>query len=160
MKRTVDHSPDTPAYDSEMVLRAAAAQETLDTYQGRALRLGTNDCVRMTAAHLRRMGYKVKLPPAGSYGTIRAAKRALKQRGFASPADALDAMGFARIAPAAAIAADIVMLPGEDELGSFTVSLGNGRVVGFHPDAPNAGAAVLQPVQFVAAWRVPPMGRR
>lgn len=144
----------------EMLLRAVAAQASLDTYQGRSLTLGMNDCVRMTGSHLRRLGFKVKLPAAGSYRTLEAAKRALKERGFETSADALDAMGFERIAPAAAVVADVVMLPGVDELGSLTIALGNGRVLGFHPDARNAGAAVLQPVEFITAWRTPPNGIR
>jgi hypothetical protein len=43
-------------------------------------------------------------------------------------------------------------LPGEDALDALVVALGNGRVLGWHPDA--AGAEVLQPLAFESAWRV------
>jgi hypothetical protein len=137
---------------TELERRVAAAQATLDRFKDRPLKLGRDDCVRMVAFHLRKLGHKVVLPASGSYGTLRSALKELKTRGFASLADALDGMGFERIAPAAAAAGDVLMLPAVDQLGSLVVALGNGRVVGYHEDA--RGAAVLQPVEFVAAWRV------
>lgn len=116
------------------------------------MRLGTSDCVRMVASHLRLLGHKVKLPASGSYRTVNSAVKALKARGFASVAEALDDMGLERIAPAAAVVGDIVMMPGVDQLGALTVSVGNGRVIGYHDDA--VGATVMQPLEFTAAWRV------
>ncbi len=108
--------------------------------------------LRMAASHLRRLGHQVKLPASGSYRTIRSALKALEDRGYQSLADALDAMGLERIAPAAAIVGDVLMLPAEDRLGALVIALGNGRVVGYHEEA--IGAAVLQPIEYVAAWRV------
>lgn len=136
-----------------LIRRTAAAQATLDKWSKRPFRLGTSDCVRMAADHLRRMGYKVKLPPSGSYRTLASAVKALRARGYASLEAALDDMGLDRIAPAAAIAGDIILLPGADKLGALTICLGNGRAVGWHDDLP-AGAAVLQPVEMSTAWRV------
>ena len=141
-----------------MVRRVEAAQATLDRFRDRPLRLGRDDCVRMVAHHLRKLGYRVKLPAAGSYSTVRAAVKALRARGHASLGDALDALGLDRIAPAAAVAGDILMLPGADQLGALTIALGNGRVVGYHEDAP--GAVVLQPLDYDAAWRVSPRPTR
>ena len=137
--------------DDPFIIRTRAAQATLDQWSTRPMRLGTSDCVRMTASHLRRLGHKVKLPASGSYRTIRSALKALDERGYASLADALDGMGLERIAPAAAIVGDVLALPAEDKLGALVVALGNGRVVGYHADA--VGAAVLQPVDYIAAWR-------
>ena len=137
------------------VRRTEAAQKTLDVWSKRPMKLGTSDCVRMVAAHLRLLGYKVKLPPSGSYRTAASALKALKAAGFASVEEALDGQGLERIAPAAAIVGDILMLPGVDRLGGLTVALGNGRVVGWHEEVPG-GAAVLQPIEYVTAWRVTP----
>lgn len=137
----------------EMIRRVAAAQATLNEYKDRPFRLGVRDCVRMAAAHLRRLGHAVKLPPEGSYRSRKAALRLLAERGYGSLAEALDGFGFDRIAPAAALAGDIVQLPAVDELGALAIALTNGRIIGYHQDA--AGAVVLQPVQMVAAWRVP-----
>ena len=139
-----------------MVRRVQAAQTTLDRWSVRPMKLGTSDCVRMTAAHLRLLGYRVKLPPSGSYRTIKGAFKALKERGFESIADALNAMGLERIAPAAAVVGDVVMMPGVDGLGALTIQLTNGRVIGYHDDAPG-GATALQPLEFVAAWRADPL---
>lgn len=135
-----------------MVRRVAAAQATLDKWSKRPMKLGTSDCVRMAADHLRRLGYKVKLPPSGSYRTINSALKALKARGFDTLAEALDAMGMERIAPASALVGDIVMMPAVDRLGALAIALSNGRVVGYHEDVP--AATVLEPLEFVAAWRV------
>jgi hypothetical protein len=135
-----------------MVRRRDAAQKTLDTWSKRPMKLGTSDCVRMVAAHLRMLGYRIKLPPSGSYRTINSAKKALRERGFETVADALDALGLARIAPAAAAIGDIVMLPSADGLGAFGVALGNGRIASYHEDV--STAAVVQPIEYVAAWRV------
>jgi hypothetical protein len=119
------------------------------------MRMGVNDCVRMTAAHLRLLGYRVKLPASGSYRTVNSARKALAARGFADVAAALDAMDLPRIAPAAAIIGDVIMLPSADGLGSLGIALGNGRIVAYHEEV-DAGAAVLQPLEYVTAWRVSP----
>lgn len=116
------------------------------------MKLGTADCVRMAASHLRLLGYKVKLPASGSYRTVNSAMKALAARGFGSVEDALDAMGLERIAPAEAIVGDLIMMPGVDKLGGLGIALGNGRVVAYHEEA--NGAAVLQPIEYIAAWRV------
>lgn len=138
-----------------MVRRTAAAQKTLDTWSKRPMKLGTADCVRMAASHLRLLGYKVRLPNSGSYRTLNSATKALKAAGYKTLEAALDEQGLERIAPAQAIVGDILMLPGVDHLGGLTVALGNGRVVGWHEEVPG-GAVVLQPVEYVAAWRVDP----
>ena len=136
----------------EMVRRRDAAQATLDRFKDKPLRLGRNDCVRMAAFHLRKLGHKVKLPPAGAYATARVGLRLLAGMGHADLAAAVDAHGLDRIPPAAATVGDIVMLPGDMGLGALCIALGNGRVVGYHEDA--AGAVVVQPTEFEAAWRV------
>lgn len=141
---------------TELERRVAAAQATLDQFAGRPFRWGRADCARLVAAHLRRLGYRVQLPAAGSYASPRSAIKALAARGFASLGEALDALGLERIAPAAALPGDVVELPSIDRLGSLAIVLTNGRVVGFHQHA--VGAAVLQPREWVAAWRARPVG--
>ena len=44
-----------------LILRARAAQATLDEWKTCAFRLGEADCARLVASHLRRLGYSVKL---------------------------------------------------------------------------------------------------
>lgn len=135
-----------------MLQRVAAAQATVDRFKGRPFRFGTNDCARMVAFHLRQVGRPVRLAKAGSYRSSLGAARALRQLGYASLAAALDGHGLSRIAPAAAVVGDIVELPGEPPFGALSVAVGNGRVLGYHQDT--AGAEILQPTAFVAAWRL------
>lgn len=139
----------------EAELRRLAAQATLDEFKDKPFRLGERDCVRMAAAHLRRLGYQVKLPPKGAYRTVRTARKALADRGFADLCAAVDAHGLERIPPAAAVVGDIIACPGANELGpALHVALGNGRTVAYHEDL--VGAGVLQPLEYVAAWRAKP----
>ncbi|WP_267395586.1 MULTISPECIES: hypothetical protein [unclassified Sphingomonas] len=138
--------------EHHMLRRVAAAQATLDEFRGEPFRWGHSDCSRLVAAHLRRLGYKVRLPAKGSYGTARAAMKQLRGRGFATLADALDGMGLERIPPAAALVGDIVQGASGDAFGALGVLLDNGRLVGYHEHAD--GAAVLQQVDLAAAWRV------
>lgn len=137
-----------------LVRRRDVTQATLHRFRDKPFQMGTRDCVRMTAAHLRAMGYKVKLPPSGSYRTLRSATKALATAGFETIGAALDAMGLPRIPPAAALPGDVIELPSENNLAALAIALGNGRIVAYHPDMP--GATVLQPLDFVTAWRVDP----
>jgi hypothetical protein len=138
-----------------LVRRRDAAERTLRTWETRPQKLGSADCVRMTAAHLRLLGYKVKLPPAGSYRTVNSAMKALEKAGHDSISAALDALGLERIAPAATIVGDIILMPAEHELGALVIVMGNGRVAGWHDDHAE-GVVVMQPLQMIAAWRVDP----
>lgn len=141
--------------DHALIRRRDAAQQTLDAWSARPMKLGSADCVRMVAAHLRMLGYQVKLPPAGGYRTVNSAMKALADAGYASIGEALDAIGLERIAPAATIVGDIMLMPAAHELGALVVCVGNGRVVGWHDEVPG-GTIVMQPVEMLAAWRVDP----
>lgn len=135
-----------------MLSRRDAAQATLDRFKGEAMRYGKNDCVRMAAFVLRKRGHRPQLGKAGTYSNAIGAQRALKRAGFDTLADALDALGLERIPPAAALPADIIMVPGEGSFGgALQVVVGNGRTLGYHQDLD--GAEILMPVEFVAAWR-------
>jgi hypothetical protein len=140
-----------------LVLRRNAAQDALDHWRPRKWRMGENDCLRMFARHARKLGHRFKIPPARSYRTVKGAMQKLEELGHADLPAAIDALGFERIPPAAAIVGDLVQLPGtDDRLPALTIALGNGRVVGWHEDIPHGGADVLQPIEFVRAWRLDP----
>lgn len=135
--------------------RQRALAATVSHFEARAFAYGKTDCVRLAAFHLRKMGHRPKLAKAGSYGSLLGAVRALRRTGFASLPEALDAMGFARIAPAAALVGDLLALPGDGELHALQIVAGNGRVFGFHEDRDTA--CFIQPTLDVAvAWRVEP----
>jgi hypothetical protein len=137
---------------SELVRRRDVTQATVAAWKGRKFKLGQADCVRLAADHLRRMGHKVRLPAKGSYGTLIGAQRALAKRGYADLASVLDDLGFERIAPAAARPGDLIAIPSEHAIGCLMIAVGNGRTLGFHEDV--EGAEILQPVEYVGAWRV------
>ncbi|MCG7350015.1 DUF6950 family protein [Sphingomonas sp. ACRSK] len=138
---------------SELLRRQHAAQAAVDRFKGQPLAYGKNDCVRLAAFVLRKMGHRPQLAKAGSYSTALGAARALERSGFADLAAAIDALGLPRIAPAAAWVADLILLPAEGPFGgALSVAVGNGRVLGYHEDVD--GADILQPVKYVVAWRV------
>ena len=136
----------------EAIRRQQAAQAAVDRFKGQPWELGKNDCVRLAAFVLRRMGHRPQLGKAGSYSTGAGALRALKRAGFDTLAEALDALGLERVPPADARVADIVMVPGEAPLdGALMIAVGNGRVLGFHEQS--LQGEVLQPTAFIGAWR-------
>lgn len=143
-----DNAPPKP----EAQRRVDATQATLDRFKDVPFEWGRFDCVRMAAHLLRQAGYKPSLSAGGTYRSLLGAKKALKKAGFDTLADALDSLGLERITPAATVVGDIIEWPSENELAALGIALGNGRMVAYHPDS--AGACVLQPVEFVAAWRV------
>jgi hypothetical protein len=139
---------------SALIVRRDATQATLDRFKDVPFEWGRADCAKMLAFHLRGLGHELRLAKAGSYRTMLGAKRALRRLGFASLGAAIDAHGLMPIAPAAALAGDLVELPAEDEMGCITIAIGTGRVFGYNQGAP--GAAVLQPLAYVRAWRADP----
>lgn len=132
--------------------RAAATHATMARFKDQPFQWGKNDCARLVAFHLRKLGLPVRLAKAGTYKSALGARRALTRLGHATLLEAVDSYGMPRIAPAMAVIGDVVALPGADELGALGVAVGNGRVLAYHEDAP--GAVILQPAGFVAAWRV------
>lgn len=134
--------------------RRDAAQKTLDRFKGEPFQFGRNDCGQMVKAHLRHIGKPVKAAArAGSYHSLLGATKQLKKLGHDSLIDMMDAH-FPRIPPAAALVGDVISIPGQEGPGALFVALGNGRVLGWHEDA--EGAVVMQPSEYVAAWRVLP----
>lgn len=144
-----------PDRSHPLTFRRDVTQATLDRFKDQPFQFGKRDCVRMCAFHLRAMGYRPHLAKAGSYSTYLGARRALRAAGFYTLGGAVDGIGLTRIAPAAALPGDLIELPSEDDIGALGIAAGNGRLLGYHPDA--AGAVIVQPTEFVAAWRVEPL---
>ena len=136
-----------------MVRRVAATQATVARFQDVPFAWGREDCARMVVFHLRALGIPIAMAKAGSYSSALGAARAMRRFGVESLSEALDKHGLERIAPASAAAGDIIAMPSADSFDALAIALGNGRVLGYHEDAPG-GATVLQPVLFITAWRV------
>jgi hypothetical protein len=135
-----------------LILRQCAAQATINRFQGKPLQLGKNDCVRMAVFCLRQLGVKFSLLKIGPYKTEIGAAKVLRDLGFASITEAVDALGLPRIAPAMCLPGDIMTLKavGSDDV-ALAVAVGNGRVLGFWETA--GVCAVFQPVEYGTAWR-------
>jgi hypothetical protein len=128
-----------------MVWRVEAVEATIARFAGKPLVYGTHDCIRMGSFCLRKLGVKTPLLKAGSYSSELGAARAMKRMGYDTVEDAV---GLPRIPPAAAVAGDILALPGEGG-SSICVAVGNGRALAFWMGQ----CQVAQPLQYVTAWR-------
>lgn len=136
---------------SILLAQRDAAQATLDQFIGKPFEWGRYDCAKMVIFHLRQLGISLSISKAGRYSTAIGAVRAVKRLNFSTLAEVLDDRGLVRIPPASRIAGDIVEIPGTEGPGSLTISVGNGRVFGYHEAL--VGADVLQPLEMLAAWR-------
>lgn len=134
----------------DMIRRQQAVQRTMDKYRHRKFDWRSKaTCLHLARFHLRAMG---KNPPAlPQIGSLLAAKKALKARGWKDVGEMLDAIGLERIPPAAMLLGDLAMLESADGMGSIVVSAG-GKVLGWHDD--DAGMVVMEPLKIEAAWRV------
>jgi hypothetical protein len=135
-----------------MLKRAAAAQACMDRFAWKQGEPGVRDCGKLAAHAMHQMGRKAGLLTGSRHSTWAGALKYIRRKGFKNLVELMDATGLERIPPAAALPGDIVGLPDGDGFGcSLTVSIGNGRVLGF--DA-SGMCQPLEPFQFVAAWRV------
>jgi hypothetical protein len=142
---------------NELIKRQRAAQACIDAFLHRPLKFGVHDCVRLAAFNCRKLGIAVPDLKGLKYRTEAGAVKALKAQGYADLIEAVDAMGFARIAPATRWPADIVALPpaeGTPWGASLMIAGTNGRLIGLS----NGVFHVVEPAQFVCAWRVPAEG--
>ena len=138
---------------TEMLRRRRAAQAVVDRFKGVPFKYGRNDCARLAAMALRLMGHRSPMAKAGIYHSAVGAVRAMRRLGFDDLVAAIDSVGLARIAPAAALAGDLILIPGEGAFGgALVMAVGNGRVLGYHEDC--VGAEVLHPVEYLTAWRL------
>lgn len=127
-----------------LIRRQAAASAAVARFKGKVHRIGSNDCARMAAFTLRKLGHTVNLPAAGSYSSLRGGLKVLKAMGHDSLEAALDGMGLQRIPLAMALPADIIGVPGADDGWlALWVSLPGGRALGYHADSDVA--CVIQP---------------
>lgn len=135
---------------SPLQQRAKAAQACIDRFAGKPYDpTSKRDCIQMARHCLHHLGCKVGKVPA--YKTEAAGYRALRKLGHGSLVDAMDATGLPRIAPASALAGDILALPSDEEAfgAALCVAVGNGRALGFMGGV----CVVMQPKAYLAAWR-------
>lgn len=135
---------------TQLELRVAATSATFSRFNGKPLVLGTTDCARMVAFHLKQLGFKPSLLKAGAYSTEVGARRALKRMGVTSLSEIMD-RHFPRIAPAEARVGDVCCVEGDGDMGdAMQIVLHRNHVLGFHDGV--CGELVNQ--RFGSAWRV------
>jgi len=137
----------------EMTRRQQAVKATMLHFQDRAFALGSVDCAKMIAFHLKQLGHKVRIGKAGKYRTVKGAEAALRRLGYETLPDAMDGHGFARIAPAAARLGDVLAFESGFRIGALGIYAGGGDMLAFHElrDLP----VIMTVGPMLAAWRIP-----
>jgi len=141
-----------------MLVRQRAVSVCVKRFNERALAFGSNDCVKMAALALRKQRVTVPLLRGVQYRSKTKALSALKASGCIDLVDAVDRMGFVRIAPAMTWPGDLIAMPASDG-DPFGCSLcvvhtaGASRVLAVHEDRV---IRVIEPdlSKCLAAWRV------
>lgn len=138
--------------------RQRAAQVCVDRYLGQPLDFRRHDCVRLARLALVKQGVKVGLLKGLRWGSYAGAVKALKASGFKDLIEGMDATGCPRIAPAMAWPGDIVGVPSGDDKGpwgcALALAVGNGRLLSAVDDGEGMAFHVIEPAQFITAWRV------
>lgn len=132
-------------------IKARAAAETFEKFDGKEFQLGKNDCAKMVAFHLKKCGHKLSVFKAGAYSTEVGARLAMKRIGVTSLTEAMD-RNFQRYdAPIMAVTGDVVAIPAEGETGdAMGIVLHKGNVLAFL----NGVCAELSVSEYVASWKV------
>lgn len=138
----------------ELLARAQACEKTVKEYGDCAMQFGVKDCARMTARHVRNMGYKKFLiSKVPRYSDAKGAIRAINKIGFDS-LEALIDRHFERIAPATAIMGDIVAVQSEyDGLPAMALRLDSDNY--FHALSGGFAISKFDMAKVSLAWRVP-----
>lgn len=130
--------------------RVAAAQASIDAFDGQPAAFGRADCVRRAAFVAKRLGHPVSVLKLGSYSTERGAIRAMRKLGHRSLIEAMDER-FERIAAASRWPGDIVALPSDDAFGcSLAIALSNGVLL----SQVDGVCRQVTANQFVGGWRL------
>lgn len=136
---------------TELELRVAATSATFSRFNGQPLVLGSMDCARMTAFHLKGFGFKPSLLKGGAYSTPVGARRALTRMGVSSLSEIMDQHFPRWDSPAEARIGDICCVAGDGGMGdAMQVKLHRDRVLGFLDGV----CGELVNIEHGAAWRV------
>ncbi len=136
---------------NDLIRRQIATRKTLATYRAKTFDWMTGiNCVALCRYHLRQMGHK--LPTLPRIRSALAAKRALKERGWASVPAMLDSF-LEPIAPAQMLLGDVAVVPGDAGMDSILICAGPHKLLGWHPET---GAFVVYDGgigEVTGAWR-------
>lgn len=142
--------------ESRLVARQKAAQATLNKFSKSSFSFENgSDCGKMAAFIAKQLGVKIPLAKLGKYKTVLGARAALRKAFGTDTVTGVADKYFPRINPSEAIIGDLVEIEGDGPLGTLTVYLGNGLVIGYHED--HEGAVPARVINPLAAWRIIPI---
>lgn len=136
---------------SDLIRRKKATQHTLDRYRGVDFDWSGTCCVHLAHSHLSEMGHA--LPDVPHFDTASGAARAMKERGWDSVADMLDAYLPRRPGAASMLLGDLAVIRGAGGLDAIFICAGPLKVFGWRDDTPDL---VLLDVSFgdlEGAWK-------
>lgn len=150
----------TAAATIDLALRGAVTETVIELFRERTFDWREPHCINLARAQGIAMGYD--LPPVPRFETAQGARRALKKMGVNSVAELLDLWFERHSAPAFARIGDLLLLPGETELGlrddalaGVGIADGLGNIFGWHSSDPTKLSAVTAAqAHFVAAWKL------
>lgn len=135
----------------DLLTRQAATQRTLNRFRGVDFDWSSMTCVHLAHAHLTEMGHV--LPDIPAFDSALNAARAMRDRGWASVADMLDAH-LTRITPASMLLGDITLIEGAGGLDAIFICAGPLKVFGWREDAPDLVLLDVSFGELQGAWRV------
>lgn len=136
----------------EMEKRRVATEATLTRYRNKAFDWASGvTCVHLARFQLRNMGHRP--PSLPRFRSALAAKRAMKERKWASVSEMLDSM-LPRIPPAAMLLGDLAVLEGDAGFDSIMVCAGPQRVFGWREDVEGLVVLGIGMNEISGAWRL------
>lgn len=138
----------------ELVRRNKALLKTQKRFVGKHFKIGSNDCVKLAAFHLRAMGHRP--PSTGHYKTAAEGVKQLKKTGHRTLKGVLDKL-LEEIPPASMLPGDIALVKSDPDapaskIGTIMVLAGGRKFLGWHPD--HEPLAVMELLEIEKAWRV------
>ncbi|WP_295217342.1 hypothetical protein [uncultured Brevundimonas sp.] len=111
--------------------RVEAANATVQKFKGKSLKWGSVDCLQIAAHCLNRLGHNKPTSGVRPYKTASGALRSFREAGYENLIEAVNAYGLIPIAPAMAMAGDIIAYPAINFGGyGLGIALGDNKMLG------------------------------
>lgn len=137
----------------ELIRRQRAVEACRDRFVGKPLDFRVRDCVRLIRHDLHHMGHSTSLLKGVRWASETGAYKAMRKLGYADLLAGMDASSLPRIAPAAALPADILALPAEGGFGcALAIYAGNSLAIGYL-DGHDECVRIRLEQAPIAAWR-------
>lgn len=136
---------------SPVAKRMKAVDACVTRFRGKAYQPGRRDDVKMAAHLLHHLGIPVPMLKGCEWKCERSGMRRLKEKGFDSLHEAVDALGLQRIGWASARLGDLIALPSTCGVGALAVHTGNRTMLTFLDGEEGAVTARINDALF--AWR-------